>query len=120
LRFFRYPTIFSKTPIFAKTDFRKNTDFHKNADFRKNTDFRKNADFCKNAIFCGVAEKHDFRSIQQKNPLKSHGETVADIAKEFANKILRKLVFAIKNTIFAKIRAGNPQKPRKPRKTRKQ
>jgi hypothetical protein len=78
-----------------------------------------------------VAEKHDFRSIQQKIPQKSdfandrgmnlvpHGETAEDIAKEFANKILRKSVFATKNTIFAKIRAGNPGKPRKPRKPRK-
>jgi hypothetical protein len=52
------------------------------------------------------------------NPV-PHGETAADIAKEFANKILRKSVFATKNTIFAKIRTGNPRKPRKPRKPQK-
>jgi hypothetical protein len=66
----------------------------------------------------GVAEKHNFCSIHQKirresnfannrdmNPF-PHGETAADLAKMFAQFFLQKLVFATKNTIFAKIRSG--------------
>jgi hypothetical protein len=72
-----------------------------------------------------VVKKHDFRGIQQKIPLEfdfannrdmnplPHGETMEDIAKQFVNKILQKSVFATKNTIFAKIRAGNARTLRK-------
>jgi hypothetical protein len=61
-----------------------------------------------------VAEKHDFRGIQQKIPqisdlaknwdsnTPSHGDTAADIAKMFAKKFSRKSDFGSKNTIFAK------------------
>jgi hypothetical protein len=65
----------------------------------------------------GVAEKHDFHGIQQKNPQisdfaknrdsnpTSHGDTAADIAKMFAIFFLRKSDFGSKNAIFAKIRS---------------
>jgi hypothetical protein len=72
-----------------------------------------------------VAEKHDFRSIQRKIPQNPdfalnqdmnpvlYGDTAADIAKKIAQNFLRKSVFATKNTIFAKIRAGQPRKTAK-------
>jgi hypothetical protein len=71
----------------------------------------------------GVAEKHDFRSIQQKIPQESdfannrdmnpfpNGETAANLAKIFAQFFLQKSVFATKNTIFAKIRSGDCEFP---------
>jgi hypothetical protein len=71
-----------------------------------------------------VAEKHDFRGIQQKIPQISdfaekqdsnpppHGGTAADIAKMFAKKFSQKSDFGSKNTIFAKIRSDFCEIPR--------
>jgi hypothetical protein len=41
------------------------------------------------------------------------GDTAADIAKQIAQNFLQKSVFATKNTIFAKIQAGQPRKTAK-------
>jgi hypothetical protein len=71
-----------------------------------------------------VVEKHDFQAIQQKipqisdfakkqdsNPL-PHGDIADDIAKMFAKIFSQKLDFALKNTIFAKIRLDFCKIPR--------
>jgi hypothetical protein len=78
----------------------------------------------KKSLFKGVAEKHNFRNIQQKilqisdfakkrdsNP-PSHGDTAADIAKMFAKIFLQKSDFGSKNMIFAIIRLDFREIPR--------
>jgi hypothetical protein len=61
----------------------------------------------KNTIFGIYSEKFrkisDFAKKPYSNPL-PHGDIAAGIAKMFAKKILRKLDFTLKNTIFAIIR----------------
>jgi hypothetical protein len=61
-----------------------------------------------------VAEKHDFRGIQQKIPQisdfaknrdsnpPSHGDTAADIAKMFANFFFAKIGFRVEKHDFCK------------------
>jgi hypothetical protein len=66
-----------------------------------------------------VVKKHDFRTIQRKNPQKNdfplnfnlnifpQGETAGDLAKKFAQNILRKSVFATKKHDFRQNPSGS-------------